>query len=92
MRALTFRSAAWSGATILCLALLAGCGGDSGGSDDETPAPPDPTASAEETILGLALLPPGSTVTAAAALTAEDRPPGEAGAAETLGAGDMPPT
>lgn len=92
MRTLTPGSTLWAGATILCLALLAGCGGGGGGSGDETPGPPDPAASAEETILGVALLPPGSPVTAAAALTAEDRPPGEAGALETLDAGDRPPT
>lgn len=87
MRAL--KLTALSGVTIVCLALLAGCGGDSD-SDDETPAP-DPTASAEETILGVDLLPPDSVITAAADLTAEDMPPGDTNAAATPGEEDRPP-
>lgn len=79
---------ALSGVAFVCLALLAGCGGDS--DSDETPDP-DPTASAEETILGVDLLPPDSTITAAAALTDADMPPGDASAQETPGDEDMPP-
>lgn len=78
-----------SGVAFVCLALLAGCGGDSD-SEDETPDP-DPTASAEETILGVDLLSPDSTITAAAALTDADMPPGDASAPETPGDEDMPP-
>lgn len=86
----TRKLAALSGAALVCLALLTGCGGDSD-SDDGTPAPEEPTASAEETILGVDLLPPDSTVTAAAALSAEDMPPGEGGASADLTDEDMPP-
>ena len=81
---------ALSGAAFVCLALLTGCGGDSG-SEDETPPDPDPTASAEETILGVDLLPPDSAITAAADLTEADMPPGDTGAAEAPGNEDMPP-
>lgn len=82
--------AALSGAAFVCLALLTGCGGGSD-SGDGTPAPEEPTASAEETILGVDLLPPDSTVTAAADLSAEDMPPGEGDAPEDLTDEDMPP-
>ncbi|MCC6207313.1 MAG: hypothetical protein IT488_04095 [Gammaproteobacteria bacterium] len=79
-----------SGVAIVSLALLAGCGGDSD-SDDETPAPEDPAASAEETILGVDLLPPDSTVTAAAVLSADNLPPGEDDASDAVTDEDIPP-
>ena len=84
-----YKLTALSGAAFVCLALLAGCGGD-GHSKNETPDP-DPAASAEETILGVALLPPDSPLTAAVELTPEDRPPGDSQASTTVGKDDRPP-
>lgn len=65
--------AALSGLTILCVALLGGCGGGGGSASNDT-APTDTSTEAERT-LGVDHLPPDGVVTAAGALNSDDMPP-----------------